>query len=80
MAITQGDTNGIGFRSDFESSGRPQILELFIPVVYGTPKALAIHRKTLNLPELNINTIKKAEQAQKNKINFRIGIRTGCES
>jgi 4-hydroxythreonine-4-phosphate dehydrogenase len=70
VAITQGDTNGIGFEVILKALEDPQILELFIPVIYGTPKALAIHRKTLNLPELNINTIKKAEQAQKNKINL----------
>ena len=48
--ITQGDTNGIGYEVILKTLANPAILELFTPIIYGSSKILAYHRKANNLP------------------------------
>ena len=35
IAITHGDTNGIGYETIFKTFAQPSILELFTPTPYG---------------------------------------------
>ena len=69
VAITQGDTNGVGYEvilKVFESS---EMLELCTPIIYGTPKIAAYHRKALNL-ETNFCIINSAEEARDGRVNL----------
>jgi len=70
VAITQGDTNGIGYEVIIKALEDPQILDLFIPIVYGVAKVAAFHRKTLSTSDLPLNHIKRADQAVRNKVNL----------
>jgi 4-hydroxythreonine-4-phosphate dehydrogenase len=69
VAITHGDTNGIGYEVIFKTFADPTILELCTPIIYGSPKVAAYHRKALDL-QANFTIIDKAEDAHDGKINM----------
>lgn len=69
VAITQGDTNGVGYEVILKVFSDPQMLELCTPIIYGSPKIAAYHRKALNL-ETNFNTINTAEEARDGRVNL----------
>lgn len=69
VAITHGDTNGIGYEIILKAFADPALLELCTPIVYGSPKVATYHRKTLNL-ETGFNVIERAEEACDGKLNI----------
>ena len=69
VAITQGDTNGVGYEVIFKAFADSAILELCTPIIYGSPKIAAYHKKALNL-DTNFNIINKAEEARDGKLNL----------
>lgn len=70
VGITTGDINGVGWEVIIKTFSDPTMLELCTPVIFGSNKTAAFHRKALNLEEFNVNVIKEAEQAQDRKINL----------
>ena len=69
IAITHGDTNGIGYETIFKTFSDPTMLELCTPIIYGSPKIAAYHRKTLGI-QANFSIINKAEDAHADKLNM----------
>lgn len=69
IAITHGDTNGIGYEVIFKTFSDPAMLELCTPVIYGSPKIAAYHRNALGI-QANFTIINKAEDASDDKINL----------
>ena len=69
IGITQGDINGISYEVILKTLEDNRICELCTPIVYGSPKVAAYHRKMLNL-NVNLNIINKAEEAQEKKANI----------
>ena len=69
VAITHGDTNGVGYEVIFKTFAAPEMLELCTPIVYGSPKVAAYHRKMLNL-EATFSIINKAEDARDDRVNL----------
>lgn len=69
VAITQGDTNGIGYEVILKTFAEPAMLEICTPIIYGSPKVAAYHRKALNL-ETNFSIINKAEEARDGRLNL----------
>jgi 4-hydroxythreonine-4-phosphate dehydrogenase len=69
IGITQGDINGISYEVILKTLEDNRISELCTPIVYGSPKVAAYHRKMLNL-NVNLNIINKAEEAQEKKSNI----------
>lgn len=69
VAITHGDTNGVGYEVILKTFSDPAILELCTPIIYGSPKAAAYHRKMLNI-ETNFSIISKAEDAKDGRVNM----------
>ena len=54
VGITQGDINGVGYEVILKTLSDPHIVELCTPVVYGSAKVAAYHRKgRLLMPLLN---------------------------
>ncbi len=47
--ISQGDINSIGYEVIIKALSDPTINEICTPIVYGSPKVAAYHRKALNL-------------------------------
>jgi 4-hydroxy-L-threonine phosphate dehydrogenase PdxA len=50
VGITQGDINGVGYEVILKTFSDPMMLELCTPIIYGSPKVAAYHRKSLDLP------------------------------
>jgi 4-hydroxythreonine-4-phosphate dehydrogenase len=71
VAITQGDTNGVGYEVVLKAFADPTILELCIPIIYGSAKIATYHKKALNL-ETNFSTINKAEDARDGRVNLLV--------
>lgn len=69
-AITQGDINGIGYEVILKTLADPRITEMCTPVIYGSPKVAAYHRKALNLTSFNFNTIRECSEATPGKVNI----------
>lgn len=69
VAITHGDTNGIGYEVILKTFEEPGMLELCTPIIYGSPKAAAYHRKMLDL-QTNFSIINSAEDAKEGRVNL----------
>ena len=69
VAITQGDTNGVGYEVILKAFQDPTILELCTPIIYGSPKIATYHKKALNL-ETNFAIINNAEEARDGRVNL----------
>jgi len=69
VAITQGDTNGVGYEVILKAFADPAMFELCTPIIYGSPKIATYHRKALNL-ETNFSIINKAEEARDGRLNL----------
>ncbi|KAA3989175.1 4-hydroxythreonine-4-phosphate dehydrogenase PdxA, partial [Bacteroides ovatus] len=48
IGITQGDINGVGYEVILKTFSDPTMLELCTPIIYGSPKVAAYHRKALD--------------------------------
>ena len=70
IGITHGDINVIGYEVIIKALMDPRILELCIPVVYGSPKVAAYHRKALNIDNFSFNTINTVEEASEKRANI----------
>ena len=69
VAITHGDTNGIGYELIFKTFAEPEMLELCTPIIYGSPKVATYHRNALDM-EANFTIIKDASEAQNGRLNL----------
>ena len=72
VAITQGDINGIGYEVIIKTLLDNRIFEFCTPIVYGSPKIVAYHRKALdinNFSMLNIRNTNEANTKRANVIN-----------
>jgi 4-hydroxythreonine-4-phosphate dehydrogenase len=70
VGITHGDINGIGYEIILKTFSDSRVAEICTPVIYGSSKIAAYHRKALGLPPLNINNISRAEDAGVNRVNI----------
>ena len=68
IGITHGDINGVGYEVILKAFSDPVMLELCTPIVYGSPKVAAYHRKALDLAT-NFSIITSASEAMYNKLN-----------
>lgn len=69
VAITHGDTNGIGYEVILKTFEDPTMLELCTPIIYGSPKVATYHRNALKL-ETPFSIITRAEEAHEGKLNM----------
>ncbi|GAB1451349.1 4-hydroxythreonine-4-phosphate dehydrogenase PdxA [Draconibacterium sp.] len=70
VGITQGDINGIGYEVIIKTLMEPHMIELCTPIIYGSPKVAAYHRKALNIEGLSFNHIRNANEAHTKRINI----------
>src|SRR3972149_7592460 len=70
VGITQGDINGIGYEVIIKSLMDNKILDLCTPIVYGSPKVAAYHRKALNIDNFSFNNIKSPKEANHKRANI----------
>lgn len=70
LGITHGDINGIGYEVIIKTLLDSRIHDICIPVVYGSPKVAAYHRKALNIQNFSFNNIRSAEEAVDKRSNI----------
>lgn len=70
VGITHGDINGIGYEVIIKTLMDVRILELCTPIIYGSPKVAAYHRKALEIESFTLNNIKEASEAQPKRANI----------
>lgn len=70
VGISHGDINGISYEVIMKTLQDARILEMCTPIVYGSPKVAAYHRKALNIENLSFNHIRTPQEASHNKANI----------
>lgn len=68
VGITHGDINGIGYEVILKTFSDPAMLELCTPVIYGSPKVAAYHRKAMDIPA-NFSIVNTAADVQDGRVN-----------
>lgn len=70
LGISQGDINGISYEVIIKSLVDNRILDLFTPILYGSSKIVAYHRKALNITNFSMNNIKSPADANHKRANI----------
>ena len=70
VGITQGDINGIGYEVIIKTLADSRVNEFCVPIVYGSSKAAAYHRKALNIENFNLNVINTPSEANTKRSNI----------
>jgi 4-hydroxythreonine-4-phosphate dehydrogenase len=70
LGITHGDINGISYEVIMKALSDNRILDLCTPVVYGSPKVAAYHRKALDIENFSFNTIRTVDEAAPKRANI----------
>jgi len=68
--ISQGDINGVGYEIIMKALADSSVTDLCVPVVYGSPKVAAYHRKVLDIQNVSFNNIKTVSEAHPRKVNL----------
>ena len=69
IGITHGDINGVGYEVILKAFSDPTMLELCTPIVYGSPKVAAYHRKAMDI-QTNFSIINTVEDAMDNRLSI----------
>ena len=79
IAITTGDTNGVGYEVLFKALLESHMFELIRPVVYGNAAVAKHHLQTLDDDRRNVtwNIIDTPEQAKDSRMNLIVSVRYG---
>ncbi|MCK5820717.1 MAG: 4-hydroxythreonine-4-phosphate dehydrogenase PdxA [Bacteroidales bacterium] len=67
VGITQGDINGVSYEVIIKTLSDSRIMDFCTPIVYGSPKVLAYHRKAINVDNFSLTGIVEAREASFNK-------------
>lgn len=76
VGITHGDINGIGYEVIMKTLGVPDFAEICTPVLYGSSRVASFYRKTIDIEQINFNSIRSAEEI-KHGVNNLIEVLTG---
>jgi 4-hydroxythreonine-4-phosphate dehydrogenase len=68
--ISNGDINGIGYEVIIKALMDNDMNDICVPIVYGSPKVAAYHRKALNITNFSFNNIRVPEEANPKKANL----------
>ncbi len=63
VGISHGDINGISYEVIMKTLMDQRILDMCIPIVYGSPKVAAYHRKALDISNLSLNHVRNPKEA-----------------
>jgi 4-hydroxythreonine-4-phosphate dehydrogenase len=69
VGITHGDVNGIGYEIILKTFGNPMMFEFCTPILYGSPKVAAYHRKAVD-SQTNFNVVNSAAEAVLDRLNL----------
>jgi 4-hydroxythreonine-4-phosphate dehydrogenase len=70
VALTHGDTNGIGYELIFKAFSTPAMFDICTPIIYGSPKIAAYHCDALGLDGNTFSIISNASEAKDGRLNL----------
>ncbi|MCQ2344465.1 MAG: 4-hydroxythreonine-4-phosphate dehydrogenase PdxA [Paludibacteraceae bacterium] len=70
IGITQGDINGIGYEVMLKALTDPHIMDICTPVIYGSAKAAAFHKKAFAVDSYTISVSRSIDDINPNKVNI----------
>jgi len=70
VGITHGDINGVGYEVIMKTLADNRMLDFCTPVIYGSPKVAAYHRKALDIENINMNIISSPKEASAKRVNI----------
>ena len=69
VAITHGDTNGVGYEVILKAFDDPTMLELCTPIIYGSPKVATYHCNVMKL-ETQFSILSRTEGVKEDRVNL----------
>ncbi|MDA3820590.1 MAG: 4-hydroxythreonine-4-phosphate dehydrogenase PdxA [Candidatus Delongbacteria bacterium] len=69
LGITHGDINGISYEIIIKTLLDKRIADFCVPILYGSPKVAAYHRKAINIDNFSLNHINDATDANPKRAN-----------
>ena len=70
LGITQGDINSISYEVIIKALLDNRMFDMCTPIVYGSPKVAAYHRKAIDIENFSFNTIRSPEEANPKRANI----------
>lgn len=70
VGITLGDSNGIGIEVALKAIAVPEMMDMCIPILYGSSKIVSYHRNACNIQGFQINHTKNAENIKDSMPNL----------
>lgn len=70
IGITHGDINGIGYEILIKTFQDNRIFDFCTPIIYGSPKVAAYHRKALNITNFTFNGVQNISEIHPKKANL----------
>ncbi len=70
IGITHGDINSISYEVILNAFSDNRMYENVIPIIYGSAKVAAYHKKALNIANVNLNQVRNADEANTKKIHI----------
>ena len=70
VGITHGDINSISYEVIIKALLDTRLYDYCTPIVYGSPKVAAYHRKALNIDNFSFNIVKSPDEANPKKANI----------
>lgn len=73
IGITHGDMNGISYEIMLKTFADASILDMFVPVIYGSSKVTAYYKKVLDLESvnnLNLNVVHNIAEVNPKRVNI----------
>lgn len=69
VGITHGDINGVGYEVILKAFSDPTMLELCTPIIYGSPKVAAYHRKAMDI-QTTFSIVNSRADIQDRRVNI----------
>lgn len=70
VGISQGDINGISYEVIIKALNDSRINDICTPILYGSPKVAAYHRKALDIENFSFNAIRVTNEANPKRANL----------
>lgn len=70
LGISHGDINGISYEIIIKTLSDNRLLDLCTPIIYGSPKVAAYHKKAIHNTNFTPNHINEASQANPTRVNI----------
>jgi 4-hydroxythreonine-4-phosphate dehydrogenase len=70
VGISQGDINGISYEVIIKALNDSRMNDICTPILYGSPKVAAYHRKALDIENFSFNAIRTADEANPKRANL----------